>query len=152
MNKIKSIIVAFFAALASWLGILAIPVLILVLSNIIDYITGLVASKYREEYISSYKSFRGIAKKICMWLLVAVGALVDWLLIYAGKTVGITVPVAFIVACAVAIWLICNEFISILENIKDIGAPIPPFLQPLVKNVKKQVEDKAKIEGEKNAD
>ena len=147
-NKAKAWLTAFLAVLTGWIGILAIPVLVLVLCNIIDYATGLAASKYRNQKINSYKSFRGIVKKICMWLLVAVGALFDWLIIFAGETVGVTIPVAFVIACAVAIWLICNEFISILENMKDIGAPIPPFLQPLVKNVQKQVEDKVAIKGE----
>lgn len=145
MNKVKAVVIAFFTALAGWLGILAIPVLILVLCNIIDYVTGLVASKYRNQKVNSYKSFRGIVKKICMWLLVAVGALFDWLIIYAGETVGVSIPVAFLIACVVAIWLITNEFISILENMKDIGVPIPPFLQPLVNSVQKQVEDKVKL-------
>ena len=148
MNKVKAIFIAFFTALAGWLGILAIPVLILVLCNLIDYVTGLVASKYRDQKINSYKSFRGIVKKICMWLLVAVGALFDWLIIYSGEAVGVAIPVAFLIACAVAIWLICNEFISILENMKDIGVPIPPFLRPLVNNVQKQVEHKATIKGD----
>ena len=152
MNKVKAIFIAFFTALAGWLGILAIPVLILVLCNLIDYVTGLVASKYRDQKINSYKSFRGIVKKICMWLLVAVGALLDWLIIYAGETVGVSIPVAFLIACVVAIWLITNEFISILENMKDIGVPIPPFLQPLVKNVQKQVEEKTKIKSEGDTD
>jgi len=152
MNKVKAIFIAFFTALAGWLGILAIPVLILVLCNLIDYVTGLVASKYRNQKVNSYKSFRGIVKKICMWLLVAVGALFDWLIIYAGETVGVSIPVAFLIACVVAIWLITNEFISILENMKDIGVPIPPFLQPLVKNVQKQVEEKTKIKSEGDTD
>ena len=152
MNKVKAIFIAFFTALAGWLGILAIPVLILVLCNLIDYVTGLVASKYRDQKINSYKSFRGIVKKICMWLLVAVGALFDWLIIYAGETVGVAIPVAFLIACAVAIWLITNEFISILENMKDIGVPIPPFLQPLVNSVQKQVEDKTKFGDDTDVD
>jgi toxin secretion/phage lysis holin len=149
MKEIKALFITFFSVLAGWLGILAIPVLILVLCNVIDYVTGLLASKYRNQAISSYKGFRGIAKKICMWLLVVVGSMVDQLLLYAGKTVGITLPFAFLVACIVTIWLICNEIISILENIVDIGTKIPPFLMPLVKNIKKQVEDKAKIKEEK---
>lgn len=152
MNKVKAIFIAFFTALAGWLGILAIPVLILVLCNLIDYVTGLVASKYRDQKINSYKSFRGIVKKICMWLLVAVGALFDWLIIYAGETVGVAIPVAFLIACAVAIWLITNEFISILENMKDIGVPIPPFLQPLFNSVQKQVEDKTKFGDDTDVD
>ena len=145
MNKIKSIVTGFFAALAGWLGILAIPMLILIICNVTDYITGLVASKYRNETINSYKSFRGIAKKVCMWLLVGVGAIIDWLLIYAGEAAGIILPFTFLIACIVAIWLICNEIISILENMVDIGVDLPPFLAPIVKNIKKQVEDKAAI-------
>ncbi|MBS7388704.1 MAG: phage holin family protein, partial [Oscillospiraceae bacterium] len=40
-------------------------------------------------------------------------------------------------------WLIANEIISILENIKDIGAPLPPFLMRLAENVKSQAEKRA---------
>lgn len=81
-----------------------------------------------------------------MWLLVVVGVIVDELLKYASNTVGIILPFTFLVACIVAIWLVCNELISILENINDIGVKLPPFLQPIVKNIKSQVEKKAEIE------
>ena len=83
-----------------------------------------------------------------MWLLVVVGVIVDTLLQYAGETVGITIPFTFLIACVVAIWLVCNELISILENISDIGVTLPPFLQPIVSNLKQQVENKAEIESE----
>jgi len=149
MNRFKAVFTTIFSALTSLIGVLAIPVLIMVTCNVIDYITGLVASRYRNEPINSYKSFRGIAKKICMWLLVVVGALVDQLILYAGNTVGIKLPFTFLIACVVAIWIVCNEMISILENVKDIGVKLPPFLLPLVENVKKQVEDKAKLGGDK---
>jgi toxin secretion/phage lysis holin len=145
MSKIKTLVTGFFAMLAGWLGILAIPMLILIICNVADYVTGLVASKYRNEQINSYKSFRGIAKKVCMWLLVGVGAIIDWLMIYAGETAGITMPFTFLVACIVAIWLICNEIISILENMVDIGVDLPPFLAPIIKNIKTQVENKATV-------
>ena len=127
----------------SALGILAIPVLMLVGCNIIDYATGLMASKYRGQVLDSYKGFRGITKKICMWLLICVGAIVDWLLKYATDTIGITIPFTFLVACIVAIWLICNELLSILENIADIGVELPTFLTKAVKYVKRQAETKA---------
>lgn len=146
MNKIKTIFTAIFATLAGWLGILAIPVLILTACNLIDYVTGLIASPFRGQKLDSYKGFRGIAKKVCMWLLVLVGAMIDKLILYAGDTIGIMLPFTFLIACIVAIWLICNEMISILENIVDIGVELPPFLTPIVINLKKQVEDKAVIE------
>ena len=106
----------------------------------IDYATGLMASQNRREDINSYKSIRGIMKKVCMWLLVVVGAIIDQLLLYASNTIGIVLPFTFLVACVVAIWIICNEIISILENVKDMGVALPAFLEPLVKNIKSQVE------------
>ena len=78
------------------------------------------------------------------------GAIIDWLIIYAGEAAGIILPFTFLIACVVAIWLICNEIISILENVVDIGVELPPFLAPVVRNIKKQVEDKAKLEGDQN--
>lgn len=146
MEKVKMILTAVWSIILSALGILAIPVLLLVTCNIIDYVTGIAASKFRNQEIDSYKGVRGIAKKICMWLLVGVGVIVDQLLSYSADVVGITLPFTFLIACVVAIWLICNEIISILENINDIGVTLPPFLQPIVKNLKSQVEKKAAVE------
>ena len=143
MNKVKAFFIGFWAVLASWLGILAVPVLILVLCNVIDYITGIVASVHRNETVSSHRGLTGIIKKVCMWILIGIGAMVDWLLLYAAGTIGIALPVSFLVACLVAVWLIANEIISILENMVDIGVSIPPFLIPLVKNIRKKSEEKA---------
>lgn len=141
-NQFKILTTAIFASLSSILGVLTLPVIIMIGCNIIDYVTGLMAAKYRNESVNSYKSIRGIMKKVCMWLLVVVGAIVDQLLIYATNTVGYELPFTFLVACIVAIWIICNEIISILENIQDMDVDIPTFLLPLVKNIKSQVEDK----------
>ena len=77
-----------------------------------------------------------------MWLLVVVGAIIDQLLIYTTDKIGISMPFDFLIACIVAIWIICNELISILENLKDMGVNIPAFLTPIVKNIQSQVSDK----------
>ena len=143
---IKAFFTAIFAFLSSLLGVLAVPVVLMVVCNLIDYSTGLMASKKRSQDINSYKSIRGIKKKICMWLLVVVGAVIDSLITYAGSIVGRDVPLTFLVACIVAIWIICNEIISILENIKDMGVYIPGFLDPLVRNIKSQVENRIDID------
>lgn len=147
MDKVKVTVIAVVSALMSWLGILAVPVLLLVGCNIIDYATGLAAVKYRNDNISSYKSIRGIIKKICMWLLVVVGVFMDILIQYAVSTAGIDLAVPFVVATVVAVWLVVNEIISILENMIDIGVKMPPFLLPVVRYIKKQVEDKATLDG-----
>ncbi|MCI5952543.1 MAG: phage holin family protein [Anaerostipes sp.] len=147
---IKTIFTLIFSFISSILGILAVPVLLMILCNVIDYITGLMASPYRKQDINSYKSMKGILKKICMWLLVIVGAIIDQLILYASDLTGIHLPFTFLVACVVAIWIVCNEIISILENIQDMGVEMPGFLEPIVKNIKSQVEHEVKIEDEEN--
>lgn len=145
MNKVKVIITVILTVLMEWLGILAVPVFLLVGCNIMDYITGLVASKYRMEKVNSYKSIGGIFKKVCMWLLVLVGAWMDVLINYAFECANIELSLPFIVATVVAVWLIASEMISILENMIDIGVSMPPFLLPLVKYIRNQMEDKAAL-------
>lgn len=142
MKKIQVIITLVVSTLFNSLGILAVPVFILVGCNLIDYITGLFAAKYREEAVNSYKGMKGIIKKVCQWLLIVVGAMIDYLLQYAAEYMGLGFQIPFIVATVVAVWLITNEMISILENMVDIGTPIPAFLMPLIKYIKKQTETK----------
>lgn len=147
VDKAQAWVTIAISAVLDFLGILAIPVFLMVGCNIIDYITGLIASKYRQEQINSYKGMRGIIKKVCMWLLVVVGSMVDVLIKYATQTMGFNIQVPFIVATLVAVWIVINEIISILENLVDIGIALPPFLMPIVKRIKKEVEKVG--EGEK---
>ncbi len=141
-DKAKMFLIAFGTALTAWMGILAIPVYLLVLLGIADYITGVIAAPYRGQNRNSVAGLRGIIKKLCMLLLVGLGAIVDWLLVYASQNLGIILPFEFVVASLTAVWLICNEIISILENIGDSGVALPPFLNKLVQWVKKTCEEK----------
>ncbi len=141
MDKLERIgITALLSALFSWLTVVAVPMILLVVLQLIDYATGLCAAKYRNEHISSYKSFNGIAKKICMWLLVVVGGIVDWLIVYGSTSIGITLPLNGIVAIAVCVWLMCNEIISVLENMIDIGVRLPKFMLRITKHIQSKVE------------
>ena len=121
MDKVKAAFVAAFSMIFGWLGILAVPVLILAGLNFTDYITGILASKRRNELVTSDKGLWGIVKKIGMWILVGLGWAMDVLINYAGQYVGLSIKLPFVVATIVAVWLICNEIISILENLLDIG-------------------------------
>lgn len=151
-TAIKAVFTAIFAFLSSLLGVLAIPVILMVVCNVIDYITGLMASPNREEKVSSYKSIRGIMKKVAMWLLVIVGAIIDQLIKYSMDAIGLTMPFTFLIACIVAVWLICNELISILENISDIGVALPGFLEKIVYYIKDQAETKVDIGSDEGAE
>lgn len=155
MEKMKAFFITAFGAIFSALGILAIPVLLLSGCNVIDYGTGLAAAFHRKEAISSYRSIHGIIKKVCMWLLVVIGWVMDMLIQYAATAVGLAINLPYIVATVVAVWLICNEIISILENMIDMDMEhyIPPFMMPLAKMIKAQMEDKMRIgEGEETDD
>lgn len=142
MEKIKFCIVSVFAVVSSWLGTLAIPVYILLACNVIDYITGIKAACARKDQVSSYKSIRGITKKVFMYILIIVGIFVDVMLQYMFDKLGIPISLPFIVGCIVACWLVMNEMLSILENLSEIGVPMPPFLMPLVERIKGSVEKK----------
>ena len=146
MDKVKAAFVVAFSMIFGWLGILAVPVLILAGLNFTDYITGILASKRRNELVTSDKGLWGIVKKIGMWILVGLGWAMDVLINYAGQYVGLSIKLPFVVATIVAVWLICNEIISILENLLDIGVAMPPFLMPLARMIKGQVEDKTNMD------
>ena len=141
LEDIKIAFIAAFTVVNGWLGSLAMPFYILVLTNIIDYVTGIWAAASRGERISSKRGFAGIAKKVCMWLLVAVGAIVDYIIVALTATLHIEMGFMNIVAIAVVFWLMANELISILENIHDVGVPLPPFLLKMAEYIKEKTED-----------
>lgn len=141
-EKIKIFFITAFTALTSWLGILAIPIYVLVILSITDYITGVAVAPRRKQAVDSTKGLNGIAKKVCILLLVGVGAVVDWLILYATNNIGVDYKFKFIIASLVAVWLICNEIISILENIADMGVKLPPFLMKIVAKLKTTVEQR----------
>lgn len=140
LKAVKAVCVTVFGLLSSWLGVLAVPVYVLVGCNVMDYATGLAAAHRRGQKVSSYKGINGIAKKVCMWLLIAVGAVVDWLLLYCGDQLGVEIHLPMLAASLVAVWLIVNEVISILENIGDTGVPLPGFLTKIVQGLKSKIE------------
>lgn len=150
VNTVKGLFASIMGVLNSVFGILALPIVLLVACNIIDYATGILASRFRGQEISSYKGIRGITKKIGMWLLIIVGAIIDELIVYSVAQLGLACPFTFMIACVVAVWIICNELISILENLKDMEVPLPGFLMKLTMNIKSQIETKTEITEKEN--
>ena len=128
LGKIRLLFIAFFTAIWAKLGVLAIPWLLLLVLNIIDYATGIAAAPYRdpedERPVKSYKSIRGIQKKVCMHLLVVLGYVIDTLIKTSLANAGWGIAYPPIFAIAISLWESFNEDISILENISDVGTPI----------------------------
>lgn len=91
---------------------------------LIDYITGLLASGV-EGKLSSKVGFKGIAKKVMIFVLVAVGHLVD-------KAIGD----GHMFRDAVTFFYIGNELLSILENAGRTGLPVPDQIKSAVEILK----------------
>lgn len=142
METIKGYFIAIGSVLSVILGVAYIPVMLMVACSILDYITGIAASIRQNDTLSSYRSIWGIVKKIFMWLLVYVGYVVDRMIVYMIDVLGMhDIPIRFLVACVVAVWIVCNELISILENMINIGVDMPPFLMPLVRLIQEKTEE-----------
>lgn len=143
MNKVKAFFITVGSLLFNWLGILAIPWVLLLGLNIADYATGIGAAPYRnkedDKPVKSYKSIRGIQKKVCMHLLIVIGWVIDVLIKNTLLQAGFQFKFPPIFAVTISCWLIFNELISILENVEDIGTPMPPFLMPIVKLIRKKI-------------
>ncbi len=154
MNNIESkslqaVLSAACTMLAYYLGIVIVPVIVLCAVMLIDYATGMI-SAWKSADLSSKKGIFGIIKKVCYLVLVCVGMGVDWL-IYSGMTqVGINLNYTIFFGILVTVWLIINELISILENLKNIGVPLPKFLITVIKKLKVSTENKFDGEEEKN--
>ena len=138
-NGLKMIISAALTGLFAYLGNLVIPLGVLVGVIILDFITGMVKA-WRAEGITSKKVFEGIVKKLCYGGLVVVGMSVDWLIISGLKLSEMQVEFDGMVAWIVAVWLIVNELISILENLYEVGVPQIPGLSTLLKKLKVSAE------------
>ncbi len=91
----------------------------------LDYATGILKAIYKKE-LSSEIGFKGIVKKIMIFIVIAVAYSVQ-------RVVGNSIPLREIVI----VFFICNEALSILENAAEF-INIPPQL----KNVLLQLRDK----------
>lgn len=106
---------------------------ILIVSNIVDYITAILGVISRGEKIDLNISIKGIIKKINLLILVCVSLMIDALINYYFGTENYT----FITA-SVIIWLTLHEIISIIQNIKrNSDIEIPRILLDMIERLKK---------------
>lgn len=134
-KTIQGVISAGLAAVSCYINALIIPVMMLVVVMILDYITGMAVA-WNSGGLSSKKGIKGIAKKVIYFVLVIVGMVVDWSIMYWLSTFGAGEVYKFSFGALVAFWLIMNELISILENLEALKVPVPSFLTKVVKRLK----------------
>ena len=139
-KELQMFISAVFAGLLYYLGIVAVPIIMLVFAMIIDYITGMSAAWYNSE-LSSKKGIKGIVKKVSYLALVVVAMIIDWLISQGLQQINVDLHYSVFFAVLVAVWLIINELISTLENLSRMGVPIPSFLKKIINRLKTTVDE-----------
>ena len=135
MKEIWTWIQLMLAAVGGWLGWFLGGadgfLYALIAFVVIDYITGVMCAIV-DKKLSSKIGFKGIFKKVLIFVMVAIGHIVDINLIGTGS----------VLRTAVTFFYLSNEGISFLENTAHLGLPIPAKL----KAVLEQLHDRAEKE------
>ena len=101
---------------------------------VIDYITGVMCA-VNDHTLSSEVGFRGICRKVLIFLLVGIANVLDVQIIGTGS----------VLRTAVIFFYISNEGVSLLENAAHLGLPVPEK----IKVVLEQIHDRAESEESK---
>lgn len=105
---------------------------------VIDYITGVMCAIV-DKKLSSNVGFRGIFRKVLIFVMVGIGNLIDTQLIGSGEAL----------RTAVIFFYISNEGVSLLENAAHIGLPIPEKLKDVLAQLHNRTDADKDTEGKK---
>lgn len=135
MKEFWNMIQLIFAGIGGWLGYFLGGcdglILALLAFVVIDYITGVMCA-IADKKLSSAVGFKGICRKVLIFLLVGIANILDVQIIGTGS----------ILRTAVIFFYISNEGVSLLENAGHLGLPIPVK----IKVVLEQLHDRAESE------
>lgn len=109
-----------------WLGGCDGLLYALIFMVVADYLTGVIKAIYNKK-LSSEVGYKGILKKICIFIMVAIGVLIDSIIPYEGEPF----------RTAVIFFYISNEGISLIENLAEIGVPIPKKIVKVLEQLQK---------------
>ena len=121
-----------FTMIGGWLGYFLGGcdglLIALVMFVVMDYISGVMCA-IADKNLSSEVGFKGICRKVLIFLLVGIANVLDVQVIGTGS----------VLRTAVIFFYISNEGVSLLENAAHLGLPVPEKL----KVVLKQLHDKS---------
>lgn len=124
-----------FTAVGGWLGYFLGGcdglLYALVAFVVIDYITGVMCAA-SDHKLSSAVGFRGICRKVLIFLMVGIANILDVHIIGTGN----------VLRTAAIFFYISNEGISLLENASHLGLPVPQK----IKAVLEQLHDRSESE------
>lgn len=132
MKQFWNTIQLVFSALGGWIGYFLGGcdglLYALIAFVVIDYITGVMCAIINKQ-LSSAVGFKGIFRKVLIFLLVGIANIIDVQVIGTGA----------VLRTAVIFFYISNEGVSLLENAGHLGLPIPEK----IKTVLEQLHDRA---------
>lgn len=124
-----------FATIGGWLGYFLSGcddlLYALLAFVVIDYITGVMCA-IADKNLSSKVGFKGICRKVLIFLLVGIANVLDVQVIGTGS----------VLRTAVIFFYISNEGVSLLENATHLGLPVPEK----IKTALEQLHDRAESE------
>lgn len=130
-NSIQTAFIALGETLGWFLGGADGFLYALIAFVVIDYITGMMCA-FADRELSSKVGFKGICRKVIIFLLVGVANLLDVYIIGTGS----------VLRTAVIFFYLSNEGLSLLENGAHLGLPIPEK----IKNVLAQLHHRSEKE------
>lgn len=137
MKEFWNTIQLIFTAIGGWLGYFLGGcdglLYALVAFVVIDYITGVMCA-INDKTLSSEVGFRGICRKVLIFLLVGIANILDVQVIGTGS----------VLRTAVIFFYISNEGVSLLENAAHLGLLVPEK----IKTVLEQLHDRSESEDE----
>lgn len=136
------------AFLSAKLGILFPVLCILTAMMIVDYLTGMLASKAEsldhpddKNYgWNSKKGAKGIIKKVGYLSAIAVAMVVDYVIAAVSEKLNMQMPVTALFGLLVTVWYLLNELLSIIENAGRMGAPVPEWLTKYIAVLKDKID------------
>ena len=141
MKEFWNMIQMVFAAIGGWLGYFLGGcdglIIALVVFVVVDYLTGILCA-IEDKSLSSEVGFKGIAKKVVIFLLVGIANILDVEVIGTGS----------VLRTAVIFFYLSNEGISILENSTHLGLPVPKKLKDVLEQIHDRSEEKEDDENE----
>ncbi len=141
MKEFWNTIQLIFTAVGGWLGYFLGGcdglLIALVVFAVVDYITGVMCA-VADKKLNSEIGFKGICRKVLIFLLVGIANILDVQVIGTGS----------VLRTAVIFFYLSNEGVSLLENAAHLGLPVPEKL----KEVLEQLHDRAETENSNKED
>ena len=141
MKEFWSMVQIVFAGIGGWLGYFLGGcdglVLALLLFVVMDYITGIMCA-VADKKLSSDVRFKGICRKVLIFMLVGIANILDVQVIGTGS----------VLRTAVIFFYLSNEGISLLENAAHLGLPIPEKLKLVLEQLHERSEEENDSSGE----